>query len=317
MGLKTTFGRKCGLFLFQSRGIGSRPKPLGAMKRKAAGEKSFADRAGADYLSAPHGGPTVIRLPIMSPTLSRPLFLSSFTAALLLAASGVAEADTLVSVDLGTSLQTGFTKWDIGTDGNGPRNMTFTISDFVSVPSGLLSATIAAGTDAANPANDISALNTRIRANAPANSGSFTQANLLNDRVVSPTAGTSLFLFLSGFAPSTTFTIQVWGFDTQNSPSTGAKPGNFTLLDRTNGGNTTIGSFTSTAGQLPTDNNTFSVVGNVTSDSMGRIVLQPQSNMDGTGIINGFVIATVPEPASGALLVSSLGLMALRRRRST
>lgn len=244
----------------------------------------------------------------------RILLLSSFTA-ILLATNGSAKADTVLSVDMGSATATPFVLWNIGGDGAGPRTTTFSISDFVSVPGGLLTATLGGGNDPSDLSKDIAQLNTRIRGNVPANSGSFTQSNLLADRVVS-SSGAGLFLSLSGFAPSTTFTIQVWGYDTQTSPLSGAKPGTFTLFDRTNGANATIGSFTTTAGQLPTDNNTFSVIGNVTSDINGRIVIESVSNMDGTGIMNGFVISTVPEPASGALLFGGLGLMAFRRRRA-
>lgn len=255
-----------------------------------------------------------VRSSIMPFVRLRSHFVPSLAGALFLAAGTSAHAATLLSVDLGTAAQSPFQLWNIGADGAGPRTTSFTITDFVSVPSGLLSATIAGGNDATNLANDTSLLNTRFRGNAPANSGSFTQSNLLSDRVVT-TSGAGLFLQLSGFAPSTTFSVQVWGYDTQTSPLSGAKPGNFSLYDRTGGADTLLGSFTSTAGSLPADNNTFSVTGTVTSDASGVITIESISNMDGTGIMDGFVVSTVPEPMSLSLVLGGLGMLASRRRR--
>jgi hypothetical protein len=107
----------------------------------------------------------------------------------------------------------------------------------------------------------------------------------------------------------------VWGYDTQTSPLSGAKPGNFSLYDRTGGTDTLLGSFTSVAGSLPSDNNSYSVTGNVTSDPNGVIMVESLSNIDGTGIMSGFVVSTVPEPMSGFLLFGGLGIVALRRHR--
>ncbi|WP_131989079.1 PEP-CTERM sorting domain-containing protein [Chthoniobacter flavus] len=235
----------------------------------------------------------------------------------MFATIGSAHAGTVLSIDLGTAAQSPFTLWNVGGDGTGMRSTTFSISDLVSVPGGTLTAEIGGGSDATNIANDTGAINTRPRANAPANNGSFTQSNLLTDRVVTTAgAGTGLFLQLSGFAPDTTFSIQVWGYDTQTAPSFGAKPGNFSLYDRTNGADTLLGSFTSVAGSLPTDNNSFSVTGNVTSDANGVIMVESLSNIDGSGIMNGFVVSTVPEPMSAFLLLGGLGIVTLRRRRT-
>lgn len=235
---------------------------------------------------------------------------------LLFVTIGSANAGTILSIDLGTAAQAPFQLWNVGADGTGMRSTTFSISDLSSVPSGTLTAKIGAGSDATNIDNDTGAINTRARANAPANSGSFTQSNLLTDRVVSTAGtGTGLFLQLSGFAPSTTFSIQVWGYDTQTTPLSGAKPGDFSLYDRTSGANTLLGSFTSTAGSLPVDNNTFSVTGTVTSDANGVIMVESLSNIDGTGIMNGFVISTIPESMSLSLVLGGLGMLTLRRRR--
>jgi hypothetical protein len=250
------------------------------------------------------------------PVRSR-LFTKLAAGLLALAAAPLLHADPVLRVDLGGgATQSGFQAWNIGTDGAGPKSTTFTATDLASVPTGTVALTLAGGSDAANTANDTLSLNTRTRVGAPANSGAFTQADLMVDRVVTTGggAGTGLFLQLTGFAPNTPSAVQVWGYDTQAAG--GAKPGNFNLLDRTNGANTSLGTFAATAGQLPTDNNTFSVSGTVTSDVTGKIVLETVSNIDGNGIANGFVISTaVPEP-TGALLVTLACTPLVRRRRS-
>jgi hypothetical protein len=227
-------------------------------------------------------------------------------------------ADPVLGIDFGGgATQAGFQSWNTGTDGAGPKTSTFTASNLTLVPTGSVGATLAGGTDAANLANDINSLNVRTRVGAPTNSGAFTQADLMVDRVVTTggPAGSGLFLQLTGFAPNTTFGVQVWGYDTQTAG--GAKPGNFALYDRTNGANAQLGSFSATAGSLPTDNNTFSATGTVTSDATGKIVLESISNIDGTGIMNGVLISSVPEPTAATLLVLAgcAPLLARRRRR--
>jgi len=235
-----------------------------------------------------------------------------------LAPSHSALAATVLGLDFGSgSTQSGFSGFALTTDGPGPVSRTFSVSDSISSPSLSITATVAAGSDATNMANNTGSLNQRTRGNAPANSGAFTQNALLQDRIVS-TTGAGLFLELTGLAPNTTFSIQVWGYDTQTTGTMiGSKSGTFTLLDRTNGANTTLGSITNTLGQLPTDNNTFSITANVTSDANGKIVVQSVSNIDGTGILTGAAISTstVPEPGRGMMGLMGLGLLLWRRRR--
>lgn len=251
--------------------------------------------------------------------LGRPVTLRLLKLAaglLALAITPALHADPVLRVDLGGgATQSGFQAWNIGADGAGPKSNTFTSTDLASVPTGTVGITLAGGNDAANMSANTLSLNTRTRAGAPTNGGAFTQADLMVDRVVAtPTGGgNGLFLELTGFAPSTPFAVQVWGYDTQATG--GAKVGNFNLLDRTGGANTSLGTFSASAGQLPTDNNTFSVSGTVTSDATGKIVLETISNIDGAGIANGFVISTaVPEP-TGLALVGAIACTTLTRRR--
>ena len=237
--------------------------------------------------------------------------LPFITGVAALSAAASLHAAAILRVDFGAinDLEPGFSVWNIGTDSAGPRSNSFTVSDLSAVPTGTVNATLGAGTDATNLANDTGTLNTRTRG-VPVDNGAFTYDQLLKDRAVGLT-GSGLFLELAGFAANTPFTIQAWGYDN-------AKAGNFSLVDRTNGANISLGSYSVTAGQTPTDNNSFSVTGTVTSDATGKIVVQSVSNIDGVGIFNGFVVSTVPEPATAGLLaVGVSAILGLRRRRTT
>jgi hypothetical protein len=247
---------------------------------------------------------------------NRIMAIGSLVAGLTCVSAPRAFADPVLGIDFGGgATQAGFQSWNTGTDGAGPKTSTFTATNPTLVPTGSVGATVAGGTDAANLANDVNSLNVRTRVGAPANNGTFTQADLMVDRVVTTggAAGSGLFLQLTGFAPNTTVGVQVWGYDTQSAG--GAKPGNFALYDRTGGANTQLGSFSVTAGSLPADNSTFSVSGTVTSDATGKIVLESISNIDGTGIMNGVLITSVPEPSAAVLLALAGGAPLLARRR--
>jgi hypothetical protein len=246
----------------------------------------------------------------------RIIAIGSLAAGLTAGSAPRSYADPVLGIDFGGgATQAGFQSWNTGTDGAGPKTTTFTATNLTLVPTGSVGATLAGGTDAANLANDVNSVNVRTRVGAPTNNGAFTQADLMVDRVVTTggVAGSGLFLQLTGFAPNTTFGVQVWGYDTQAAG--GAKPGNFALYDRTNGANTSLGSFSVTAGSLPTDNNTFSVTGTVTSDATGKIVLESISNIDGTGIMSGALISSVPEPSTALLALAGCTPLLARRRR--
>ncbi len=133
----------------------------------------------------------------------------------------------------------------------GVVSRTTSVSDAISSPGLSITATTGAGSDPANLANDTGLLNQR-RAGMPRRTAArITQNALLQDRIVS-TTGAGLFLQLTGLAPDTTFSIQVWGYDTQTTGTMiGAKPGTFTLLNETGGANTPLGSLTYTAGSCP------------------------------------------------------------------
>ena len=116
------------------------------------------------------------------------------------------------------------------------------------------------------------------------------------------------------------YDIQVWGVDTNvldTGVTGGAKPGNFQLLDWTSGSAVALGSYSTTSAELPTSNDSFSVTGTVVADANGRIVVQSVSNMDGSGIMNGFVLSTsvIPEPGRVGLFMGALCWLLIRRQR--
>jgi hypothetical protein len=248
----------------------------------------------------------------------KPLAMAAALFAAAVFVGSAAHAAPALAIDFGetnaTHLQPGFQNWYTGTDSAGPKSTTFTVTDLAAVPTGTVSATVAGGTDAAVMANNTLSVNIRTRGSAPANSGSFTNSQLLRDRLVA-TGGIAggLFLELTGFTPHATFAVQAWGFDARAEG--GAKAGSFELFDRTAGANTSLGSFTATAGQLPVDNDSFSVTGTVQADATGKIVLMSLSNIDGRGIFNAVTLTTLAIPEPAAVLILLPAAAALFRRR--
>ena len=218
-------------------------------------------------------------------------------------------AATLLSVDLGGgATQSNFTSWDLaGAEVTGPVSTSFTTTNNLQI-----TATFSGGNSVGNTAT----LNTRNRTNAPVNCGFFTQSALMSDRIVSLSNGSGrqgLFLELAGFAPNTSYHIQVWGYDTNQNGENGGKPGNFELFDVTGVNNRSLGYYSVVGSAVPRTNDDYSVGGWLTSDSSGKIVVQSVSNIDGTGIMNGFVI-TAPEPRMSLLVVGGLGALLMRSR---
>lgn len=223
--------------------------------------------------------------------------------------NSLAIAATLLSVDLGGgTVQSNFTAWNLASsEVAGPVSTNFTTTNNLQI-----TATLSGG----NAVGNTAVLNTRNRTNVAANDGFFSQSALMADRIVSLSNGTGrqgLFLELSGFAPNTSYHLQVWGYDTNQSGEGGGKPGNFELLDVTGANSKSLGVSTVVDGAIPRTNNDFSVGGWITSDANGKIVVQSVSNIDGTGIMNGFVIS-VPEPGMGLLIVGGLGALLMRSR---
>lgn len=160
---------------------------------------------------------------------------------------------------------------------------------------------------------------------APAMTGSFYYTRIINDRIAA--GGTEgITLTIANLKPNTTYSLQIWGWDGNGSSDGGSKAGTNTLYNITNGRPTTqpgldavlFGKYTTTAGQLPVDNNSFSVTNSITTDANGTLKVlsyTPSGGIDGAGIFNAFVLSDIPEPSSAFLSVIGVSFVAMRRRR--
>lgn len=241
----------------------------------------------------------------------RPLLRSLCPAVLaVLALTISAKAAVVLAVDFGGgtgNLQSGFQGFTNPADGAITATQTY---------SGI-TVTLDGGT---NPAGTAGYLNARSRGNAPANAGSYTNSALLRDRIVASGGGNGLLLTIGGLLPDTNYTLQVWGYDTRAAENGGgARPGTNMLHDLSRGDDTKIGQYTMAAGELPVDNNSFSITATVMTSSSGLLIVRSFNAdgdwIDGPGIMNGFVLSQVPEPSASLLTLAGAGFVLARRRR--
>ena len=226
-----------------------------------------------------------------------------------------AEAAVILAVDFGGgtgNVQSGFQGFTNPADGGISGTQTY---------SGI-TVTVDGGTNTSGTGS-AGFLNSRDRTHAPPNAGAYSNYSLLRDRIVSTGGTQGVMLTISGLAPDTDYVLQVWGFDTRaavTGENVGAKPGTNILWDNTAGSDYELGRYTMAAGDLPVDNNSFSITSTLTTDSSGTIVVRsynPTSStrIDGSGIMNGFMLSQVPEPSASLLAVAGASLFLSRRRR--
>jgi hypothetical protein len=159
----------------------------------------------------------------------------------------------------------------------------------------------------ANPALQ-TGFNARNRAGHILNSGAFTQANMMRERIASlvlPTdpatgngTGNGIYLKISGLAPNARYLIRSWGVDsTGTNPNATLKNGYNYGFDATTeaagySGLPQLGSFT-VSGNPTTiiDNNAYSISGMITSDANGTIIYKQISDID-KSVMNGFVLSS-------------------------
>ncbi len=244
---------------------------------------------------------------------SRRIALRSLCPAVLaaLALTMSAKAAVVLAVDFGggtSNLQAGFQGFTSPADGS----ISSTTQNYSGITVTLNGGTSGTGTGY---------LNARDRPHAPPNAGAYTNFSLLRERIVANGGTNGVLLTIGGLQPDTDYTLQVWGFDTRAAvDGGGAKPGTNILWDNSNGNDYIIGQYTMTAGQMPVDNNSFSVTATITTDSNGVLMVRSYNNtgaglIDGPGIMNGFVLSQVPEPSASLLTLAGAGFVLARRRR--
>ncbi|MCU0857451.1 MAG: NBR1-Ig-like domain-containing protein [Pontiellaceae bacterium] len=203
----------------------------------------------------------------------------------------------------------GFIGWTIGE--------VAALSAAPSITTNGYTVTLGSGTSAAcltTPALQ-TGMNSRYRLGYVTNAGAFTQESMMRERVgslvnpIDPSTGNGtgngLYLKISGLASNTPYIFQAWGVD-----STGTNPA-ATLKNGDNYGfNATaepagysslplVGFYTvSGSPSVIMDNNQYSVMGTITSDTNGTIVYKQISTID-RSIMNGFMLSTVPAQPSG------------------
>lgn len=157
-------------------------------------------------------------------------------------------------------------------------------------------------------------------------SGSFTYNDMMEDlatnfnRVLnasatSATTPTANAFTISGLQANTTYQIQLWSLD--RSFNNGAVQYWWNTTSGTGASATLLGSITNSTSILPTSNDSYSVVGTVTSSATGTLSFGHVTTL-GNGVLNGFVLSAIPEPSAFAALAGlfTLGFAAYRRRRS-
>lgn len=152
-------------------------------------------------------------------------------------------------------------------------------------------------------------LNARSRSGYVQNSGAFTQAELMRERIASlvepinPSTGNGtgngIYLSISGLEPNTPYVIQTWGADsTGDNPNATLKNGynygfDATLETAGYASLPLLGSYTvSGSPSVIANNNQYSVTGVITADTNGTIVYKQISNID-KSVMNGFVLSAV------------------------
>lgn len=219
-----------------------------------------------------------------------------------------AVGDTILAVDFGYTgdsyVETNWVGWSTGDIGAGVAAPTTTINGYnLAVASG---SSISCLTTAA----DNEGFNFRLRNPSIADAGSFTQNELMFDRIASAVAntatdgtGSGFYLSISGLDANTDYMIQVWGVDQTGDPAT-LKNGYVYGFDATGetGGYTSLpelGNYTiSNSPTTIADDDAWSISGTVTTDSGGKMVYKTVSNID-KAVMNGFTLSTVASASSG------------------
>lgn len=231
----------------------------------------------------------------------------------------------ILAIDLGAGVtQEGFgtyVVWDGDVAADGTKHVSMSYSSGMAgytAPTGYGSITVTLDAN--------TGMNYRNRAVGPSANGDFTYTGIIKDRIATGGAAdsTGMILTISGLLPNTQYVLQIWGWDSNGSANGGSKAGTNKLYNVTGGrpeddaNLVSFGSYTTTAGQLPVDNNSFSATNVITTDANGTLAVLSYNlvdGIDGRGIMNAFMLSEIPEPSSALLSVMGAGLLMSRRRR--
>lgn len=255
--------------------------------------------------------------------MNKKLFVAMLSGVLALGFSQAASA-SLVAIDIAqfasNPTQAGFTQWLIAQDQ--PAGGTMAVTNV-----GAYTLTISAGDTVAclSSAASFTGFNIRGRTPSIANSGDFTQSDLMKERIANTggtgnlTTGTGrgLYLKITGLEANKQYLLQAWGVDQTGTPATlktGTEAGFDATYEATTG-LTKLGQYTVAASQTSIiDNNAYSIVGTFTADSTGTIIYKAIGNIDGA-VLSGFTLDAIPEPATiGLMGVIGVCLFWIRRR---
>jgi hypothetical protein len=158
----------------------------------------------------------------------------------------------------------------------------------------------------------------------PANSGSFTFADLYDDVIFAgtttgPTGGMDLTVSGGALLPNTQYVVSIYAFDSGSSPAPQPRTANW--LDGNNA-NVLVTATSFGGATLPTSNDQYKFSGLAQTDASGVLLLKgrnttPNGSNGATSIgvfINGVEINEVPEPASLALCLVATAMLQLRRQ---
>lgn len=235
--------------------------------------------------------------------------LAAFYIGALLLPAAALPAATLLSLDFGSTqspvVESGFTGYSVTNVGvAGPMTQTF----------GSFTVTLTNGktVDGSGNLNATGLVNARDRG-ALTDSGAFTYNDLYRDFV---TQGADTGLQLGGLTANTAYQITFYAYDNNNTRSETFKNITGATTSSPNGANLSLGTISWTAASSLTSNNLFSIVATATSDSSGRLTFDINS-ASATTVLNGLILASIPEPSGCAALLAgaALAYVAARRRR--
>jgi hypothetical protein len=233
---------------------------------------------------------------------------------LLSAAVGHLDGAPIVGVNFGgtASAQTDFQLFLVDGDATGRPSVTY--AGLPELASGQLTTAIASGSDFNDWTANVGPIIARERGGPVDVPPDFTYGALYRDLILASNGGTlnatTLQLQLTDLDPNTAYVVTFYTYD-NNNPS-----GTETIVNRTGGAASAFGSisYASPTSSASFTNGLYSLSGTVTTDGTGMLWFSFTNTGDNhQAILNGFQIASVPEPGECLLLLAGGGFFAVAR----